>query len=268
MSREAIVFIVEGEKTEKQIIENIKRTFFHKEIENKHFVLLSFKADIYQLYKKMEKDDFETDIIELLIERQPDIEETIAGLEKGKNSISQKYLFFDYDGQAYPKQGGDDIIKDMIECFDDETEKGKIFVSYPMVEAIKDLKKQDICSRRCSVPSKDNIKYKELVGKDSDFCDLTALTNEDWYLILESNVKKVNCIISSSYSIPTYKIYVDDINQSSIFQNQIDKFIKLDNTISVLSSFPFFLIEYFGQPLFERICNKSSNYIVNICGRT
>lgn len=101
MSREYVAIISEGEKTEKQIIENIKRNFWDNEKKQKEIVFLPFKSNIYRLWRTLKEDEY-------------------------------------------------------------ETENGKIYVSYPMVEAIKDLKKQDICSRRCSVIAKENIGYKKI----------------------------------------------------------------------------------------------------------
>lgn len=254
MSKEVIVFITEGEKTEPQILDNIKKNFFNNDPSmNKEYIFLSFRADIYQLYRKITEDELETEIIELLIERNPQIENQIEKLDKGKRSISQVFLFFDYDGQAYSKPGGDEIIKKMIDMFDNETELGKIYVSYPMTEAIKDLKKQETCSRRCKVEAKVNIKYKNKVSNDTEFKNLTQLDKAAWDLILEKNIKKSNCIVESTFSIPKYSEYIEKITQDKIFENQLNKYINIDNTIAVLSGFPLFLVDFYGEPLYETI---------------
>lgn len=265
MSKEYIVTISEGEKTEKQIIENLQTNFFNIN-KKKELVILSFKTNIYALWKVMKEDEFETNIIDVLEERDNTIRNE---LESIKESISEVYLFFDYDGQAYKKDEVDDIIFEMIRVFDNETENGKIYISYPMVEAIKDLKIKDVCSRRCSVPAKENIHYKALVSKDTDFCNLTTLKVEDWYFISEFSLKKANCIVSSSFRIPTYSEYKDNINQVSIFNNQLNKFINFNQTVAVLGGFSFFLIDYFGENLYKKIIeadgSKIGNEIKNEC---
>ncbi len=108
----------------------------------------------------------------------------------------------------------------MIEVFDNETENGKIYISYPMVEALKDIKRIDHCSRRCFVPAKKNIRYKRLVSKDTDFCHYKKFVLDDWNFILGHNIKKANCIITSSYTIPQYKDYRSKITQLTIFKYQ------------------------------------------------
>lgn len=258
MSKEYIVTISEGEKTEKQIIENLQSHFFDKVKNNKELVILSFKTNIYALWNVLSDDNFETDIIEVLIERDPEIKTIMSTIDK--NAISEIYLFFDYDGHAYKEDEVDSIISLMVERFNNETDIGKIYVSYPMVESIKDLKKKDTCSRRCSVPAKDNIHYKKLVGDDSDFKDLTSLKPDDWHFILGNSLKKANCIVSSTFSIPsTYNEYKENINQYIIFSKQVNKFIELEQTIAVLGGFPFFLIDYFGENLYKTVIEKNNS---------
>ena len=60
----------------------------------------------------------------------------------GAADFSEVYLFFDYDGHHnnIPKKlSGKDALEEMLETFNNETELGKLYVSYPMVEAIKEI---------------------------------------------------------------------------------------------------------------------------------
>ena len=50
-----------------------------------------------------------------------------------------------------------------------------------------------------------------------------------------------------------YEIYSNMINQESIFNKQLDKDISKEEKILVLSAFPFFLIEYFGEEFFSLV---------------
>lgn len=264
MGKEYIVAISEGEKTERQIIENLQVNFFKNKVSNnKELIILSFKTNIYALWNVMKRDDFETDIIEVLAERDKSIESFLKTIDK--KLISEIYLFFDYDGHACNKESEiDNIVSQMIERFDNETENGKMYISYPMVEAIKDLKRKDNCSRRCRVSARDNIHYKMLVAQDTEFENLTKLTIDDWYLILASNLKKANCIVSSLFVFPSYKGYKEIISQAKIFQSQVNKFIDVDKTVAVLSGVPFFLIDYFGEGLFEKIKQNNSDENENV----
>ena len=58
-----ILFIVEGEKREKDIIDNIEKIFFSKS--NFLIYTLPAKQNIYMLWKKLKDDDVETDVVGL-----------------------------------------------------------------------------------------------------------------------------------------------------------------------------------------------------------
>lgn len=253
MSKDTIVFIYEGEDTEKKILDNLHSNFFEFPIQHK-YIFLPFKTDIYELWKKLQKDNYETDIIDLLMEKDNTIKTEVELV--GKKSISEIYLFFDYDGHA--TCADDEIIREMLETFNNETDYGKLYISYPMVESVKDLKKNDKCNRRCSVLAKSNIGYKELVGDDTDFQNLKRLCVSDWHLIIKHYISKSNCIIKStvdcdveSFKLPKYCDFIEKTNQSAIFENQFIKFIQPRNEVAVLSCFPFFLIDYLGENLYN-----------------
>lgn len=57
-----------------------------------------------------------------------------------REDFSEVYLFFDYDAHQtnLGKAVNEDVIRQMLESFDNETENGKLYISYPMVEALRD----------------------------------------------------------------------------------------------------------------------------------
>ena len=261
MNNNYIIAITEGVKTEKQIIENIESLYFQESGMN--FKILPFKTNIYELWKTLKADDFETDIVELLKEKELDANERLKDVEV--QSISEVYLFFDYDGHAaanskIPSNEVENVIEEMLNVFSNETENGKMYISYPMVEAIKDLKREDSCDRQCRVKAKKNIGYKSNVHSITEFQDLTHLTKEDWIIIITHNFKKVNCLIDniynckdrSSYKFPDYKSYREKTNQKNIFDKQKTIIMQEDNVL-VLSGFPFFLVDYFGIDFYFNI---------------
>jgi hypothetical protein len=255
MSKELIIIISEGERTEKQIVENLKQNFFNGALMNKGIEFLSFKTNIYTLWKQLKKDEFETEIVEVM--REWDAEAAKKLEEVNKESISEIYLFFDYDGHAHQKEEEvDQIVQEMIEVFDNETEHGKIYISYPMVEAVKHLKKNDPEFKDCCVPAKQNINYKNLVSQNTDFCHLTSLSVDDWHYIMYKNLKKANHMFCNSFSIPEYSEYRNHFNQSSLFQCQLSNYINKERNVAVLSGFPFFLLDYFGENLFLQLAAK------------
>lgn len=147
----------------------------------------------------------------------------------------------------------------MLSNFDNETENGKLYISYPMVEAIKHLKRNALCSEICCVKGKENIHYKNIAAHNTNLPELKNYNKQIWNRILNHGVKKANCIINNNFIKSNYQNYRKEMDQINIFQHQLKKFVNVNNDIAVLSAFPFFLIDYFGESLFVAI--NEDNYI-------
>ena len=249
--KEFIAIISEGEKTEKQIINNLENNF--KNFSNK-IIFLSYKANIYNLFREI-KEDEDIDIISLLKEKQIKANKIRNDVENidvsniNSNDISQIYLFFDYDGHT--ENASDEEIVKMLNKFDNETENGKLYISYPMVEALKHLKKDKLDINNYLVEAKTRINYKNFVSQNTDYENLVNLTKEDWFFIISENLKR--CLFLLEIANINYEIYSNMINQESIFNKQLDKYISQEEKVLVLSAFPFFLIEYFGEEFFSLV---------------
>lgn len=238
-----ILFILEGADTEKQIISKLKNEIFAKEAGT--IIHLYFDAEIYQLWKLI-KDDGDLDIVEVLRERSrksdsnvmPHNLNVLSNLTRG--NVAQIYLFFDYDGQA--STASTDNLGAMLDIFREETEHGQLYISYPMVEALKDIEDEAGYEHK-TVPH--NIKgtpYKSKVNQRSPFQDIRKISKENWKFLASANAKKANLVVTGNYAIPA------DLNkQQAIFQGQLDRFISPHNEVAVLSAFPLFLLEYFGK---------------------
>ena len=68
-------------------------------------------------------------------------------------------------------------------------------------------------------------------------------------LQISENLKRCLFLFELEKSI-NYVIYNNIINQKSIFNKQLDKYILKEEKVLVLSAFPFFLLEYFGLEYF------------------
>lgn len=102
-------------------------------------------ALFYYWYIRMQEssfvfiDEFDTDIIEVLREEHEELKEQLEGINR--DDFSEVYLFFDYDGHQNNLSEDDDsdVLEQMLKSFDNETENGKLYISYPMVEALRDF---------------------------------------------------------------------------------------------------------------------------------
>ena len=235
-----ILMVFEGAKTEKQICDNLKKYFI--ENPDNQITIAVYGTVIYDLFNKLSSldliDDESLDVVSFLKESGK-----FDNLEDISNDrIGQVYLFFDYDGHDH--RATNEKISEMLELFNNETEKGKLFISYPMVEAIKHLKEGTDFKE---IIEESNSNYKQLVSQNCDqhLTNLTILTADDWDRIIQEHSKKANFIVNDEFLFPN-----EIIEQSEIFNNQKEKFIKPYNKVAVLASFPLFLLDYYGVKKF------------------
>ena len=247
---EKILFIFEGKKTEQYIMQRIKELYFKDD----KYIFVSYCNNIQSLFNELKMDRY-LDLVGLLKENGTKHPELEKKLEKcNRDEFSQIYLFFDYDIKKTDKHNKDSLetqnekIKEMLELFDNETEKGKLYINYPMVESIRYFKKE--------LPDEDYYTYTTnlFIGKEfkreahnsSHYKNLDFITSKDknqesnWKHIIDLNIKKANHICSDLNELPSKKI---SINQQEIFKNQLSKYVS-KNEIAILNSFPLFLYEY------------------------
>lgn len=235
-----ILMVFEGEVTEDQIVQNLKKYFLNES--NTRIVKAIHKTVIYTLYQKF----FSDGVLDEDIETFPLLKDMISdnGLKGIKREqVEQIYLFFDYDGHA--PNANDDKLEKMLDLFNNETVNGKLYVSYPMVEAIKHLNDTTDFKDTVETSHRD---YKKIVSENCDchLQNLTQLKIEHWNKIIKEHSKKANFIVNGNYNFPD-KV----IEQKKILEKQKNKFIEPLNKVAVLSSFPLFLLDYYGVEKFK-----------------
>jgi hypothetical protein len=272
-----ILFVFEGEKQEPRVFQTIKYLFFRNLPEND--IQVSYCSNIHSLYDEMEqlnifKEDV-ADIVTLLRNHQKKNPKGDQSLVNAKNyKFSQKFLFFDYDIRKQKRQNNKTLkeqnacITKMLEYFNDETDEGKLYINYPMIESIRYVKK---------LPDLNFYKYTSYVFLQGNFkkkaakfsyykdlrfiaFDFNSKTHEvkipkdnsriediknNWLCIKDITVKKANYICTNKNELPAKK---NEINQERIFLNQKEKYVhKLLKRVAILNSFPLFLYEYFDK---------------------
>lgn len=236
-----ILFVFEGEVTERQILEGIKRHHLN-ELENT-VVFGCYCTDIYNLFSKIEKDE-DLDLFTLIKEHAKNSH--LAELKR--DQVSEIFLFFDYDGHA--PAASDTKIDAMLQFFDEETERGKLYISYPMTESLKHLN-APIEFKDLAVQCKVNIKYKSIAHAQHlpGSSDFTSIKTVVWKRILRDHCSKMNYIVHGKFELPS-----EYIDQEEIFSAQRSKYINKSSTISVLSAFPVFICDYYG-------CSKLAEFV-------
>ncbi len=252
-------FIVEGEAREPQVIDNISKVFFS----HKNFKIITLPAgeNIYMLWKRLKADDFDTDIIEVLRESNKEISKQLLGLSR--DDFSEVYLFFDYDAHQTNLGKADDgnVIDQMLESFDNETENGKLYISYPMVEALRDYE-PGICGKRdvCFVTIEELAEYKKVSALRSFNPHFRSYDIDNWKEIIDVFAMRISCLLGRGETV-SYEQYLESGNPYDIYI--CEKKETANNRVFILSAFPEFLVDYFGMKLWKTCVKHTKNRLEN-----
>ena len=250
-----ILFVFEGDEREPRLFRTLERLYFPKVNDN---IVCSFGNNIYDLYNELLQYDAGGDIVSLMRERLADRgDSTLDGIRS--SDIAQIFLFFDYDFQN-PQLPLDEInrrVAEMLSLFDDETDNGKLYVNYPMIESIRYTKE---------LPDEDYADYtvsreecKDFKRRARDFSAYNSLDHilfkdgelptkekylkvkDNWQYLKQMNVCKANLLATGHHAMPAEKAVV---NQLAVFEGQVTKFVNPSQRVAVLNSFPIFIYEY------------------------
>jgi hypothetical protein len=247
-----ILLVFEGAKTEPGIFDNIKKVFFTKNGESMIYAI--FGTNIYNLWLEIKDDPY----INTLAILQGRAENKAILAHYSRKDFAEIHLFFDYEGHAHKGMTLEDynaMIFQMLATFDDEyNDHGRLWISYPMVEALKHCKWDlTACFDECCAEITDYSHYKERIGQINDFQDVRLLTWPAWRYLIAINIQKAFCLVDGHYRMPTYREVVKLFDQMVIFKKQEEKFIIPADSVAVLSAFPFFLSDRFKEPQYQEI---------------
>lgn len=249
-----ILFVFEGKQREPYLYRTLEKLFLDR---NNPKVICSFENNIYQLYQLMQDLDGDGDIVAVL--RESLASRGDSSLDGYRNSdFAEVYLFFDYDFQH--RLALDELnrqVEEMLDIFRDETENGKLYINYPMIESIRHVKElPDKNYHEYTIDRNDCSNFKKIASDFSFYPNLSFIVldeskevtkeryvtvRDNWVMLTEMNVSKANYLVSGKNELPAAK---QEINQHAIFKAQRIKYVTPSNCVSILNSFPLFLYEY------------------------
>lgn len=253
--RSKIALIYEGVRAEKRLFDNIEKNFFANDCE---LVVIRMPADgnIYMLWERLQEDDFETDIISVIKEMCKSVKIDDSNNLRS-SEFSEVYLFFDYDLHSKKNNlkeihRGKDIVKEMLETFDNETENGKLYISYPMVESIKDISLERKAYDNLCISLLQSGDYKKVVNGQSDFLNYDRITFNMWLCACKASVKRASFLVNDTEECD-YDTFIKKVTQREIYFVQRDKFVIGNETIAIINALPLFLVEYYKESFWNQI---------------
>ena len=238
-----ILFICEGEKTEKKFCNLIIDEYFIKRQKEKKYI--AFNTNIYGLYDEMSKDNG-LDLLQLIAEKAK-----IKGDMNNYNNIksggfSEVYLIFDFD--PHDPKYSDEKIKKITNFFNNETTNGKLYINYPMFESFKHFKSipDEEYNNYCISISECNS-YKQIVANISAIPHFSDVNEEILTNIIHQNLKKYEKL--TKLKIDTYNKYIFNFSQNNLLNIQFEFGKK--NKVIVFNSSVFWGIDYFGEKIYD-----------------
>lgn len=236
VNKTKVLVLVEGAKTDVNLM---KKLFDVYNINDSHEIV-SYKTNIYTLYKEMfdDKDPSTIDLLQLLKEKEPDSEKK----KKFDINYSDIILIFDFDPQ-------DDLftskkIEEMLEYFKESSDMGKLYINYPMVESFYHMKTiPDLNFHEYVVKYEEIKNYKSIVNKICFDYRKFAKFKADVDIVIENNYEKAKKIINNNY---------DDI---ALLQKQCAKLI-IEHSIYVICTCCFYILDYNPELVFSKKLKK------------
>ena len=252
LNNELHLFVFEGNRAEPQYEDMLEKHFLGKRIS----VKCVYDAEIYQLYRQLKDDEFAFDMVNLLKERSKVNAELLR--DYNRDSFAYIYLFFDYD--AHSTLASDEKIAEMLEFFDNETENGLLYISYPMIGAIRHFKDMESfkelavkCKRaNCQYMTDCEIvdecmkepHYKEVSASECQprLTNIKKYTRNVWQELIRAHIFKMNYLVNNNFDMP-----MQVVSQSVIFSKQLEKHINHKcPKVAVLSALPIYVLDYYG----------------------
>ncbi|EJS0324557.1 hypothetical protein QNE33_004767 [Vibrio alginolyticus] len=226
--KSSILCVFEGEIREPKYFDSLKSCFFSED----DIFYCCYGNDLYELFDLLEEDD-DLNIFDIIKENNT----VSANQELFENheadDFNQVFMFFDFE--YHDDKFDIEKITKMITLFDDETLHGKIFISYPMIESIRDIPSPEsfLEHKVCLDDTRGKI-YKGLSAQGiSDYVDPRKIDDERWKRLVRLSVEKANYMISGDVD------KFDLTEQIQLLGVQIKEM--KSNVIFVLCSFPMFV---------------------------
>ena len=256
MTERKILLIVEGEVDEPAFI----KRFFEVCHKNQRYAIYSYKTNIHELARNIKKDypnfdDGDSDL-KLILKSYEKNESQRSIFEERYTDI---FLIFDFDPQNSFLPF--DMIRRMINYYNDSTDQGKFYINYPMMQSYKHFSRlPDDEFYKVEINIDDCSRYKEYIDKISGFKDIRSYRYEIFVSLTVHHLKKLNYILTGEYVIPESDDY-EKLSPLDLFDKQVDK-TKNAKCIYVINTSIFILIDYNPSNFFAQLKSNKSMFSI------
>lgn len=245
-----ILFLFEGAVRERQYYKVIEKSLNGKVKSMVNFY--SYKTNIHILYDEINKDK-SLDILELVKEKAKKQDDIDGFNMLNNNKFGEIYLIFDLDPQD--DKYNETKIQEMLDIFDNETEYGKLYINYPMLESFKHFKTiPDSNYNKYKIKIEDCYTYKNDVAQLTCINDYRKITKEQYFNILNQNLEKSNLLINNLKQC-SFELYRDSITQKNIYKFQKNE-INQNRELYIINSFSLWPLDYFSKEFFDNVINS------------
>lgn len=255
-----ILVICEGVKKEPSLLQWVKRAGFLPE----DVSIVPYKTNIYQLYLHIEshmdgRDWNGLDIQNILLSESKSQEERRIL----SDHYTDKLLVFDFDPQdgifkRNPAEARRSFLQ-LISFFDDSTTNGKLYLSYPMIEALQHVTRRELrdglndsalfMQRKFCLGQIGKGKYKQHVIKEGEK-NLQALSHDDIVRLIKAHIYKAEKI-AGMQDAPQYELNpVDAGFHLNLFENEFNSY-EMKKYGCVVSTSLFYVAEAYPQKLVQ-----------------
>ena len=248
-----ILLVFEGQKREPKLFDMIKDLGIFPG----NHIVCSFCSDIQSLYKRVKKKEKgmagTADVVQLLLDMdRVDTTELVKHNIASSYDVEEIYLFFDCDlhNTRFSLRAQLLRIRELLTMFNNATGNGKLYISYPMIEAIRYTE---------TLPDRHFYCYTFPISRGKKFkneCEKFSKYPSFEFQVAQGSNKVNTLSFGWSYLIRQHRSKAqrlcrvsarEPLSQSELFRIQCEKFIIPRREVSILASMPLFLYDYFKE---------------------
>lgn len=249
-----ILFITEGLIDEPEFLSKMIDVCYR----NKNYNIYSYNTTIHTLVQKLFIDgkiDEDIDIRLALRENEQD--------EEKRKILSQKYteifLMFDFEPQHNKLKFKE--VEQMLKLLNDSTDKGKLYINYPMMQSYKHINKMpDNKFENKKVNLKEILKYKQLVGKETYYQDVKKYNYPILVSMMIHHLKKVNYILNGKYEILDEEKFLN-IDFLKLYKLQLNM-LKNKKEIFVVNTSILNMLDYNPSKILKQVISQKEKFYI------